>query len=308
MQAPPEKHTALDPARNWPVIPCPGVHRRNPRVYHRGAMDFSRAALSATIALPIFVCLAISIWCAYKVISEDSEAQSDRYGWLCVASVAASLFPQKLLPALLNLSAQVFSLRIDLYLEVTERLCGNPSFALGRFFMGHPKLALISAISYNSMPLGIIVAALAYVKRPEFGRVVAVMLVNLFAAVPIYFLLPASGPRNVFVDYPFYAAMGSPHLISVHAEPNCIPSVHFATTLLLVYFFWRSKPARILAVAHSALTAMACLGFGEHYLIDLVVAVPYALAVLWICREQGRVLTRLRALRESTLTASGQAR
>ena len=64
------------------------------------------------------------------------------------------------------------------------------------------------------------------------------------------------------------------------APRNAMPSVHVAATLLV---FWNSigwpKWARAITAVFLLLTVLATLGFGEHYLVDLVVAVPFCLAV-----------------------------
>jgi hypothetical protein len=73
-----------------------------------------------------------------------------------------------------------------------------------------------------------------------------------------------------------------------------MPSVH-AMALLI---FWHSRPwrlaVRIFAGALLLFTVLATLGFGEHYLIDLVVAVPFALTVETIATYGSRQTFRLR--------------
>jgi hypothetical protein len=58
-----------------------------------------------------------------------------------------------------------------------------------------------------------------------------------------------------------------------------------ATAILLVYFSAGSRAMRAFGWAYLAGTVLATLAF-EHYLIDLVVAVPYALFV--IAAAEGR--------------------
>jgi PAP2 superfamily len=57
-----------------------------------------------------------------------------------------------------------------------------------------------------------------------------------------------------------------------------MPSVHIAMALLIL---WNSRTwpgaVRMLAGGLLAFTVLATLGFGEHYLVDLFVAVPFAL-------------------------------
>lgn len=61
---------------------------------------------------------------------------------------------------------------------------------------------------------------------------------------------------------------------------NAVPSGHLAWALLL---WWNSRPlmlgVRIAAGLFLLGTAVATLATGEHYLVDLVVAIPFAVAV-----------------------------
>src|SRR5205807_3710022 len=65
---------------------------------------------------------------------------------------------------------------------------------------------------------------------------------------------------------------------------NAMPSLHMAWAVLL-WFNCRplSPAARGLAVTYVALTVIDTLGTGEHYLVDLAVALPFSVAVqaLW---------------------------
>ena len=68
------------------------------------------------------------------------------------------------------------------------------------------------------------------------------------------------------------------------AARNCMPSLHTAWALLVC---WNSRPfgrwVKTLAASFLALTLAATLGLGEHYLVDLVVAVPFALCIQAAC-------------------------
>lgn len=64
-----------------------------------------------------------------------------------------------------------------------------------------------------------------------------------------------------------------------------MPSLHAAGALLI---FWNSRSfgwTRIIAFLYLLLTLLATLGFGEHYIIDLVVAAPYALLMQALATE-----------------------
>jgi hypothetical protein len=63
-----------------------------------------------------------------------------------------------------------------------------------------------------------------------------------------------------------------------------MPSLH-TIIVLLAWWHSRSLPSwcRVLAGVWLIGTLLATLGFGFHYLVDLVVAVPYALAIQAFC-------------------------
>ena len=113
---------------------------------------------------------------------------------------------------------------------------------------------------------------------------IALSAVVVFA---MYTVCPGAGPRYLFHDdFPFGTkAIAEPHAV-IFAEPvvlNTTPSGHLAWALLV---FWcvrqhsKSKFARWMAGGFCALTAVSTMGTGEHYLIDLVLALPFA-AGIW---------------------------
>ena len=62
---------------------------------------------------------------------------------------------------------------------------------------------------------------------------------------------------------------------------NASPSGHVAWVLLMFWFAGRygNKAVRVLTGVYMALTCVATLGMGEHYVIDLVLAVPFARSI-----------------------------
>jgi membrane-associated phospholipid phosphatase len=68
---------------------------------------------------------------------------------------------------------------------------------------------------------------------------------------------------------------------------NAVPSLHSAWALLIWWSLRYSKNwMRGLATVFLALTLLATLGLGEHYPIDLVVALPFAVAAMSACVGQ----------------------
>jgi hypothetical protein len=68
-----------------------------------------------------------------------------------------------------------------------------------------------------------------------------------------------------------------------------MPSLHLVVALLVAASVWPlGWSLRIAGVAFIALTVLATLGFGEHYAIDLLLAIPFAAAV-WLAVHRRRM-------------------
>jgi hypothetical protein len=112
----------------------------------------------------------------------------------------------------------------------------------------------------------------------------------------LYQVCPAAGPVYLFGEqFPLQV----PQLAGLAMQPvwlppvarNGMPSLHVGWTLLL---FWNLRRRNwwmgILSGCYLLLTALATLGSGEHYLVDLMVAPALALAIQGACtRTASRV-------------------
>jgi len=180
--------------------------------------------------------------------------------------------------------------KLDLYLYAFDNSLGfQPSFTMGRLFRASRPLLLTEAMVYNSLGLAF---AVIYAVHANYPLRVPVNILKLLIANPIagfslYFCYPATGPKYAFPSFPATPGLVHPAALLIQGVPNAMPSLHFGGALLI---FWLSRPWRWLRIAsgvYLAMTALATLGLGEHYLIDLVVAVPYALALLAFISDTG---------------------
>lgn len=179
-----------------------------------------------------------------------------------------------------------FTLKLDPYaFEFDKALFGSPSFYLGRLLKAHRSLELLASVCYGWMLVPIRVLFLFYFLRVSIAsgyRMALAFLINNILCFPIYALIPVSGPVYAFGGFPYIIPNPSLHAIHLSVAPNGIPSVHMSTALLVAVFFWRWKAGRVFGIAWIALTILATLGLGEHYMIDLILAVPYTLGRLWL--------------------------
>ena len=153
-------------------------------------------------------------------------------------------------------------------------------FAIGRAFSGPAPLLLVHMF-YAGLPLAVafVYSLLDPPSRWRFG--LAMLLVSV-VALPVYAICPAAGPIYVFGQaFPFHPPVADPlPFAGPGLTMNAIPSAHVAWALLL---WWHSRKCllgvRIAAGVFLVGTALATLATGEHYLVDLVAAVPFAVAI-----------------------------
>lgn len=191
---------------------------------------------------------------------------------------------------LLTLAAFVFLpsdriATIDLYLYAADQYLGQPSFVMGRVFAAHEWLASLCSLTYAALPLA---GALVWVRLPRDSRTrftLTAILAGLLGYV-LYRIFPAAAPHQLFgARFPFSPpSLTTLQLRRIHVPAglrlNAMPSLHVTWALLLTAYGWRfGIPTKCALVLFVALTILATLGSGEHYAVDLIASVPFALGV-----------------------------
>jgi hypothetical protein len=175
-------------------------------------------------------------------------------------------------------------LKYDQFVYRFDALLGQPSFALGAAVYRSPLLMDLVGIAYDMMTAMMVLAIGAYLwlkTDEEVGLLLKALLFNLLFALPLYLLFPVCGPRFAFAGFPFeHPAHVIPHPIALVAAPNGVPSVHTSTALVLLWFLRDWWWGRLVGWTFLALTIFATLGSGQHYLFDLLCALPYTVSVL----------------------------
>jgi len=173
----------------------------------------------------------------------------------------------------------------------------NPSLWCNRWVERFGLYPMVSVV-YESLILAIAATyAFSLGRRGQPVRVLAVMILTGIVGVQAYRLLPACGPVYLLGSECFTgeepascASVVATDLRPVQLNPsfprNAMPSLHVAWALL-VCGIWRRSRWRWLALVYLALTVLATLAGGEHYLVDLVAAFPFALALWALCCLQG---------------------
>jgi PAP2 superfamily len=168
----------------------------------------------------------------------------------------------------------------------------QPSFFMGKLMYGSLVLIRSTLLTYLSLPFAM--AVVCAWKTPVAARRVSwhMLIVLSLAGVAgwlLYNVVPGTGPIYAFgKDFPWnalpYKALSTFTLekmsIPLGVPRNGMPSLHMAWVVLLS---WNSRglprAVRAFLVLYVCLTVVATLGSGQHYLVDLVVSLPFALAV-----------------------------
>lgn len=177
----------------------------------------------------------------------------------------------------------------DLHLYAFDGLFGaSVTKVVAIFVRSVPGLLTAVWLIYQSLVPA--VALFVVLQRDEQGFVHGKLLSRfLIAAVlgfGLYVLMPGIGPLMTFVDvFPFgmpEASDVTPGLFVDHdgLPRNAMPSLHTAWALLVFIAAWPMGPwLRLVGGVFLAGTVAATLALGEHYLVDLIVAVPFVVVV-----------------------------
>lgn len=173
-------------------------------------------------------------------------------------------------------------IKYDFYVDRFDAFFGQPSFLVGQFFAAH-HLAIWGTFIYN-LPfiLTVGLVALYLWTGRDAGEIVRASVLLWVLLIPLYLIFPVSGPKYAFSGFPFVIPGVQAHAAMIPGAPNGVPSGHMAFALILLYLVrhwkWLIVPGILFVIA----TSLTALGSGEHYLFDLVVAVPFSALVVWI--------------------------
>jgi hypothetical protein len=257
--------------------------------------------LALVVLHPDLIAMVVLVPTA-ALLGSRNPSNRKRWDWFLLASLSAVPAAVACKALTIGLS-RLAPLKLDQYVYCLDSAFGQPSFLIGRYLSQHSWLQMIAVCAYNALGSAMLAVFAAYLwdrTDDEVAQVARVFLLNLSVAVPIYLLLPVCGPLYAFPGFPFsFPAHLTPHAVPLLAPPNGIPSVHMSTALLVLWFARRWTAGTILAIIYSALIVLSTLGSGEHYLIDLFAAIPYAAFILWLGRFEWK---GLHALRPNALT------
>jgi hypothetical protein len=258
-------------------------------VHHATKPDFQIGACLGFLGLVSFLVLGLkAVW---------AEGEERRQLKSILIPAAGFTFFVLGSSRLLNLSALLFPKTMDIYAFSFDGSLGfQPAFMVGRWFRDYAVVGTVGVGLYAALPIAM---ALTYAAHLRLRKTTPLFLLEIFMTAGLfgyflYLIFPAAGPLYLtgrqFPGSPFpFSELRSLLLrghvlrmipISQDVCRNAMPSLHMTWALLMAF---NCKPfprlVRALAVMYVFATVLGTLGTGEHYLIDLVVAFPFAVAV-----------------------------
>ncbi len=220
--------------------------------------------------------------------------------WLCwVYDAITNLAPLRVHAALAH-AAGVLSVERSLHLD--------PERSLDHWLAAHPTLGLLVSDYYDNAHFIVTLGLLGWLwwRRADIYRPLrnTLVLVNVLAFA-VFWRYPVAPPRMLpgFTDVVAAThAIGSWHTGALASHANelaAMPSLHIAWAVWCTIVLWqlsRRAWVRALAVIYPCVTALAVLGTGNHFLMDILGGlVVIALAALIVRLSSARLRSVLPA-------------
>ena len=174
---------------------------------------------------------------------------------------------------------------IDIY--KIDSAFGNITIPVVQWFERSPaffQTLVLEVYSLLTIVLFIVVALFIREKKEKKYHIIRVLIIPFGLAFICYSIIPVSGPIYAFstqyfpLNMPMASEIQGGKIFIPPAARNGMPSMHL-TGALLIWLLSAGLNRKIYfyaATIFMLITAFATIAFGEHYLLDLVVALPFA--------------------------------
>lgn len=248
---------------------------------------------SFSIKVNVFL-LPLTIWLAGQAILSFCYARRDRglmpvwvQPWLWLGIMIASLVVMA--SCLLELNSKLLPLTFDYFFYKIDQAFGGAA-RWAAMQVGQNQTHFFGKLTHEVYDiLGVlffpVLALIIGENKSRSLNVWRVLFVPYAVAAICYLCFPATGPGVAIMGYPATAAQPqdlTAAFVSVLPAPrNAMPSLHLSSAIwiFMLCASLRRKWIFALSVLFVLGTAWATLAIGEHYVIDLMVAMPFAPAL-----------------------------
>jgi hypothetical protein len=258
------------------------------KVIHLPQVPFWVLRVAASMALLGF---GAAMVLGLRAIWSDSESRENALALLAPALILCIFIFGT--ARVLSITSGVNPQTDDAWLYAFDGSLGfQPSFFLGCILYDSLFLTRVSMLTYLSLPFAMAVVCAWQIPvgaRRNSWHMLTVLLLAGVAGWLLYTIVPGTGPVYAFGrDFPWRAlpykdlhrfVLGK-MTIPTTIPRNAMPSLHVGWAVLLC---WNSRKfpvaLRTAILVFLIFTIFATLGSGQHYLVDLVGSLPFAVAV-----------------------------
>lgn len=220
---------------------------------------------------PLFWSLAILglfIWLVFRPFATAPWKIMGAFGLLVLA--------HPITMAALRASDRAYPLKYDYVLQAIDVAIGITAFQVARLFTPLDRTVLYAVYDLMSAAMISWYGVHVVMRGGEPRKLLYTYFILFIVGASLYGVVPALGPRYAFSDtFPMGNPQATGRPAALAGFPNAMPSLHLATAVALVLFNKRNRSLLWLSLAFLVGTIAATLAF-EHYVIDLVVGVPFA--------------------------------
>ena len=215
-----------------------------------------------------FSILALFIWLVFRPFA---TAPWKILGFIVLLAAAAPVSV-----AVLKASSHAYPLKYDYVLQSLDQALGLTAFQISGLFSPRQRTDLLVLYEFLAAAMVAWYGTHLVMRGGQARKLLYSYLIAYLVGGCLYGIVPATGPRYAFgTAFPTGHPNVAPVLARLDGYPNAMPSLHVATALLLVLFNGGKRWLLSIAVLFLAGTVAATLAL-EHYVVDLVVAVPFA--------------------------------
>ena len=196
--------------------------------------------------------------------------------WKILGVLVFLIAVQPINVGVLRASQHAYPLKYDYVLQAIDQTLGLTAFQIARLFNPWQRTTLLAIYEFMADAMVVWYGVVLVIRGKESRKLLYSCLILFVVGGTLYGIVPAMGPRYAFgAAFPMGHPNFVPSTVLLDGYPNAMPSLHVATAFLLVLFAGRNRWLLTLSLLFLGGTIAATLAF-EHYVIDLVVAIPFA--------------------------------
>ncbi|MDD5478650.1 MAG: fused MFS/spermidine synthase [Rhodoferax sp.] len=242
--------------------------------------------LAVSMATPSLIYL---LWRVFNNKINSASLIESNLRWLLLLMVVFALVPK----SALDLTVSLHPYTYDIYALKFDASAGlNIIPIINHLVETIPGLRELLWLAYGTTPLAFLALCLKQLKEQEnyLPNALLLWVVITLCAIISYHFFPITGPKYIFGPSEYISKLREPNLLllelttGVGPNPrNGMPSMHFGWMFTATVIWLQSKTtffSKIVMIAMTLCVSLATLYLGEHYVIDLIVAVPFSLAAV----------------------------